>query len=160
MNKLPIKNGFTIIEVVIVLAVIAVVSIVSLPMGIQFFNGQNIESIQSQFADTLNRARSQSMSQKGDAQYGVCIINSAPYTSSYVLFMGTYSACSTLALAGENEVYPLLDGIQIEYPDPLIDNISFAKHTGLPSATGTIAISWNGIQRTISIDSFGTIVEQ
>ena len=159
MNKIRTKNGFTIIEIVIVLAVIAMVSIVSLPMGIQFFNGQNIESVQSQLADTLNRARSQSMAQKGDAQYGVCIINSTPYTSSYVLFKGTYTACSSMSANGENEVYPLLDGILIEFP-LAVDNISFAKHTGVPSWNGSSTIYWNGLQRTISVDTFGTIVEQ
>ena len=60
---------------------------------------------------------------------------------------------------GENEVYPLLDGILIEFP-LTVDNISFAKHTGTPSWTGSSTIYWNGIQRSISVDSFGTIVEQ
>ncbi|MEI6396900.1 MAG: prepilin-type N-terminal cleavage/methylation domain-containing protein [Candidatus Taylorbacteria bacterium] len=153
-------KGFTIIEMIIVLAVISVVSMVTAPLGLQFFNGQTIAGMQGQLGDTFTRARSQSIAQKDDSSYGVCLNTTASSTTSYVLYTGGVgSACSSHNTATD-ELYAVQAGTLITFPgSTTIPEINFAKHTGTPTATGTISVVWNGFTKTLTIDSLGTIVE-
>jgi prepilin-type N-terminal cleavage/methylation domain-containing protein len=150
------RGGFTILELIIVVAVIALISFVSAPLGLQFYNSQMIDGVQSQLGDSLTRARSRSIVQEGDSQYGVCLVNVPATTTSYILYQGT--SCPG-TLGGFDEVYPLINGVAVTFPASVTD-INFAKHTGTPSATGTISINWNSLTRTITVDDFGTITEQ
>lgn len=160
--NLPIMiRAFTIIEIVIVVAVISVVSLVSAPLGIQFFYSQTLVGAQSQLGDALTRARSQSIVQKNDAQYGVCLIPTGDESgsiASYTLYQGAAGTDCASHTAGVDEPYPALDGMIITFPGSATE-INFAKHSGLPSATGTISLTWNGLTKTLTIDSQGTIVE-
>jgi prepilin-type N-terminal cleavage/methylation domain-containing protein len=152
------RSGFTIIEILIVIAVIATVSLVTAPLGLQFYNSQTLVGIQGQLGDTLTRARSQSVVQKNDSAYGVCLNNSGSSTLSYTLYQGASgSACSTHNTIND-ENYLLLSGTAMTFPASATE-INFAKHTGTPTATGTISIVWNGLTKTITVDSLGTIIE-
>ena len=153
-------KGFTIIEMIIVLAVISVVSLVTAPLGLQFFNSQTIDGMQSQLGDTLTRTRSQSVAQKNDSQYGVCLNTSGSSTVSYVLYTGAAGSPCSSHNATTDEKYALQSGTVVTFPgSSTTPEINFAKHTGLPSATGTISVVWNKLTRTLTIDSLGTIVE-
>ncbi len=149
------ENGFTVLEIIIVVAVISLISFVSAPLGIQFYNSQTIVGIQGQLNDSLTRARSQAIVQKDDSSYGICLINVPATTTSYILYKGTTCATRTVS-ADEN--YPLIAGVNISFPN-IVTDINFAKHTGTPSATGTISIVWNDLTKTLSLDNLGTIVQ-
>lgn len=166
------RNGFTIMEVIIVVAIIAFVGILSAPFGIQFYNNQMINSVQSSFVDTLNRARSQSAFQKGDLYYGIYINNIPATTTSFIFFgtadvdpMGDNFSSSDESIQDE---YLALEGMTITLPgseDASSTEIIFSKHTGTPifnattSSSGTIYIRWNDLERQILINSFGMISE-
>ena len=158
MNPGFSRRGFTILEVIIVLAVIMVVSLVTAPLGLQFYNGQTIVGIQGQIGDTLTRARSQSVVQKGDDQYGICLNTNGIYTQTFVLYKGAAGAACSSHNTSYDESYQVL-GNTIIYLPASSTEISFAKHTGKPTATGTVSIIWNGLMRTLTVDSFGTVVE-
>jgi|GEM_PF-878054 len=151
--------GFTLIEVVIVLAVITVVSLITAPLGIQFYDGQTITGAQGRLGDALTRARSQSVVQENDIQYGVCLIGSGNSTSTYVLYAGAAGSACVTHNNPTDELSTVNDGTVITFPGSATE-INFAKHTGIPSATGTISIVWNGYTRTLTVDSLGTIVEK
>ncbi len=156
------RSGFTIIEMIIVIAVISVVSLVTAPLGIQFYNSQTITGIQGQLGDSLTRARSQSATQKNDSAYGLCLNNvfgsNGTTTSSYTLYAGNDgAACSSHNTVADDQ-YQLLSGTYITFPTST-NEIGFAKHTGTPTATGTISIVWNGLTKTLTLDNLGTVVE-
>ena len=152
------KNGFTILEIIIVIAMISLVATVTAPLGIQFYNSQTLNSVESQIGDSLTRARSQSMVQKNDSQFGMCLNTAGGFTTSFVLYQGIAgSACSTHTTIND-EQYPILGNTTVTFPGGVTE-INFAKHTGLPSATGTISVAWNGLTKTLTIDSLGTVVE-
>ena len=157
--------GFTLIEMLIVIVIISVVSLVTAPLGIQFYNDQTIIGMQGGLGDTFTRARSQSVVQKNDNNYGVCILNSGSSTIQYVLYTGVAGIPCSGHNAPTDEVYPLLTNTLITLPlvapyTSSTTEINFAKHTGTPTATGTITIAWNGFVKTLTIDSLGSIVEK
>ncbi len=156
------RSGFTLIEMIIVIAVISVVSLVTAPLGIQFYNSQTITGMQGQLGDSLTRARSQAVTQKNDSAYGLCLNNvfwsTGTTTASYALYAGTTgTACSSHNTLADDQ-YQLLAGTYITFPTPM-NEIGFAKHTGTPTATGTISIVWNGLTKTLTLDNLGTVVE-
>lgn len=157
------NRGFTILEMIIVVAIIAVVSLVTAPLGIQFYNTQLVNSLEGQLGDTLTRARSQSVVQKGDSQYGVCLNSSSGYTPSFVLYQGATGTPCASHNTSYDENYPILSSALLTFPSSTpptgIPEINFSKHTGTPSATGTITIVWNGITKTMTVDNLGTVVE-
>ena len=154
------NRAFTIIEIIIVLAVISVVSLVTAPLGVQFFNSQTITGYQAQLGDALTRARSQSIVQKDDSQYGVCLISTggASTTASYTLYQGAAGTECSAHNGAADELYPVLGDMTITFPASSTE-INFAKHTGTPTATGTISMTWNNYTKTLTIDNFGSIVE-
>ena len=152
------QKGFTILEMIMVVAIIALISIVSAPLGLQFSNGQTINGIQGQIGDSLTRARSQAVAQKNDSQFGVCVNITSGFTTSFVLYQGASGpACSTHNTPYD-ETYQVLSNTTITFPGSAAE-INFAKHTGTPSVTGTTTISWNGLTRTVTVDSLGSVVE-
>ena len=136
---------------IIVVAVISVVGILSAPAGIQFYRTQTINGIQTQLADTLQRARSQSVAQKNDSQFGIYLSSSV--ASQYVLYQGASYATRDATL---DEPYQILPSTTIVFPGSNTE-IDFTKHTGMPSATGTITITRDSLTRTIVIDTYGNV---
>ena len=149
------SRGFTLLELIIVLAVVALLSFTTAPLGLQFYYSQNINGIRSTLGDTLARARSMSLVQQNDTSYGVALINVPATTTAYVLYQGpTYAT----RVASADLVTYLVSGVSLTFPGTVTE-INFGKHTGTPTATGTISVSWNGLTRNLSIDNFGYLVE-
>ncbi len=146
------RAGFTLIEIIIVVAIIALASVATAPLGINFYQSQNITGIQSGLVEVLGRARSQSATQLNDSQYSLYMATST--SLSYTLFKGSDWATHVTTL---DEPYQVPSGTTITFPGAST-YIRFAKHTGLPTvATGTIRISRDGLVRTITLDDFGNV---
>lgn len=151
MKTFSASRGFSLFELLLVIAMIAIVAGVSMPYGLSYFRTQTLNSIESQMADVLDKARNQSVVQKDDAQYGVYM--QASSSLKYYLFKGSsYTAQPT------DEPYDVPPDTTIVFPGSL-QTILFSKHTGMPSATGTITISRDSMSRTIIIDSFGNLIK-
>ena len=151
------KGGFTLLELVLVVAVISALALITAPIGLRFYNSQTVAAIQARLGDALDRARSQSMVQKDDSQYGVCIINTGEFTSSYVLYTGAPGSDCATHTNPSDEAYQVFGNALITFPASITE-IGFAKHTGIPTATGTISVLWNNITKTLTVDSFGNVV--
>lgn len=144
------QSGFTLLELLLVISIAVVI------MGISFAGFQNYASFQqynqavgdAQF--TIKQARSNALLAANDMAHGVKIL-----PDSIIYFAGdTY-----VAGAPSNEVttYTLVT-FQPTLTDG-VDEIVFAKLTGLPSATGTILISGSDYPETttLSISKSGVI---
>ena len=85
------KNGFTLIEILVVIAVLVVIIGFSMVVDFSSFKGNTFISERDTIVSALQRARSRAMANLGQTTYGVC------FTSpNYVIFKGP--TCTT----GEN----------------------------------------------------------
>jgi prepilin-type N-terminal cleavage/methylation domain-containing protein len=135
-------RGFTFIEFLIVISIIAVLLILTVPLGLDFYRNQQLDSVTQEVLQNLRRAHIDAMSQSGysfGAQFG---------SEEYVLFQGESAA------TGENEeIFDIPGAISFSG----INEVVFSKLTGEPSITGDINIT-NGISTTtISINSLGRL---
>ena len=142
------KRGFSLLELLLVIAIAVIIFTFSSPFILNFYRTNVVNEAQSNIIDALQRARHYAVLQKNDNSFGVSFTGLA---DNYVLFQGaTYGADVT-----ENEIFPY-DGV-IVTSEPAIDEVVFSKLTGLPSATGTIAVGFNGFSRYILVDDSGLI---
>lgn len=141
------KYGFTLVELLLVIAVAAVIFIVAAPFSIWFYHNQLLDEARSNIINTLSQARHNAVLQKNNSEFGVKI-NSTDH--NYVLFQGfSYAA----KVDEYDETYDLLNTITASEPTEIV----FAKLTGLPSATGTITLTYESLTKGILITDTGTV---
>ena len=141
------RNGFTLLEVLLSIALIAILVGLSLPVYYTLFSKNDLDVAKNQVAQSLGRAIFLSSASDGDTTWGVKILS-----GSVVIFKGTNY--STGRNSSYDETYPIASSIT---PSGLTE-IVFGKMTGLPQTTGNIILtSTNGEIRTITINSKGTV---
>lgn len=126
-------RGFTLIEILVVIAVAGILLFLTLPMGINFYRTQQLDTTVSEVIQTLRRAQSKAMAVDGDQPWTV-------YFES-----GQYRL--------EDEIFDILDDITFGG----LSSVTFSKLTGLPTSTGNITITLDGEVETISINSVGRV---
>lgn len=138
-------RGLTVLEILIIISIIAILASLTLPLGLDFYRSQQLETQSQGILQTLRRAQLKAMSQEGDSQFGVYITN-----DNYTLFKGN----SYLARDAQyDEVFDL----------PIIINTSgrreivFSKLEGKPNVTGSIILTNGRDTVTISINEVGRI---
>lgn len=141
-------RGFTLVELLIVIAVASLVSLLTLPVGIKFFQSQTLDETSSDILNTLRRAYSQAVFQKNDNAFGVKFLS-----GSYVLFQGSSYAARTIS---EDESFTLPGGVTTSG----IDEIVFAKLTGIPNTTGALTVTLGSDSQALDINSHGKIERQ
>lgn len=140
------KNGFTILELLLVVALMAVLAVVAAPMylSLQAENEMNITSIT--IGDILKRAQLKSQAIDSDSAWGVEI-----KTGSLIIFKGTnfanrdqtfdenFSLAATITLSGLSEII-------------------FSPLIGVPNNFGIIKLEHlDGRQSQMSINGLGII---
>ncbi|MEI6191018.1 MAG: prepilin-type N-terminal cleavage/methylation domain-containing protein [bacterium] len=141
------KRGFSLLELLLVIAIAAGIFAFSAPFGMNFYRTQLLGDVQSNLIDALQRARHNAVLQKNDSNFGVHI-----ESGSYTLFQTPDLTYDNRA-STTDEVFPVINSITFSGPTDII----FSKLTGAPSATGTIAITYNGIVKGVTVDSSGGI---
>jgi prepilin-type N-terminal cleavage/methylation domain-containing protein len=139
-------KGFTIFEVLIVIGISTVLLALALPVGFRFYQFQVADETTTGILSALRNAESRSrLGMEGDT-FGVKLL-----PDSYVLFQGdSYVA----RVVSHDETFPLPPGTSIESAG---DEIVFARVTGIPSATGTIAITLYDRTHEIEVNDAGVI---
>jgi prepilin-type N-terminal cleavage/methylation domain-containing protein len=146
------KNGFTLIELVIVLAIIAILSAIVVTGFSSFRNAQAFDRDVEMIVSFLNEARTQTLSSKNASAYGVHFASTAAtlftaptYTSGaegnkeYV-FLGHDTMLTLSLTGGANEIV-------------------FERLTGETDQNGTIVVSSaaSGRTKTITIHETGLV---
>ncbi len=152
-----LSKGFTLLEMILVVAIISIVALVSVPLGLNFYEIQMLSSVQTQLAEVLSRARSQSVALYNDDSYGVYMASTT--SGQYVLFRGSTWVDRS---ATYDEPYDLPPETTVVFP-ATTTAIRFTKRSGLPfnaegsNASGTIRIYRGALMRAVMLDDFGNV---
>ena len=138
-------KGLTLSEILIVVAIIAILISFTLPLGLDFYRSQQLETQSQGVIQALRRAQLKAMSVEDDSRFGVYLTN-----DNYTLFKGSSYLTRDVNF---DEVFDL----------PMIINVSgltevvFFKLEGKPNVTGNIILSSNEDMRTIHINEVGRV---
>ena len=146
MRLFKSNNGFTLVELTLVVVFITLVAGLSVPVYQRFQNSNDLDLAAMELTQTLRRAQVLSLANDGDSNWGV-------YSGSgqILLFKG---ASSTTRDANFDEVFSIPASIQVSG----LSEIVFDKFSGEPQITGSIIISSNNNdQKTITINSKGLL---
>lgn len=134
-------QGFTLIEILIVISMILFLFGLSLPVYQSMMFGSEVENANKILVSTLRRAQTQSTAGLDDSKWGVYV------TSTHViLFKGdTYATRDTTA----DTSYTFPAALAVSGPTEIV----FTKRYGTPSTTGTIILSLNDKIAQIVINS-------
>ena len=126
------KNGFSLIEILVVIAIISILASISTVALRSFYTSATLRSGTSEVFGALTNARSSTISAENDSVYGVHISS-----TTVTRFEGATYTFGNLG----NLVYTFEGSIAAT--SSIIENggdIIFSKLIGTPSATGTIYI--------------------
>lgn len=139
------KNGFTLVEIVIVVAILAVVLGLGYFVGFDFYKNYALHSEKDILISVLRKARSQALNNVGATAHGVYIGD-----SSYTIFYGP-SFVSRNSQYDEN--IRKAPGISLSG----LNEVVFAPLTATSTASSTIILSNNQNSFFIDINYEGRI---
>jgi len=141
-------KGLTLSEILIVIAIIAILISFTLPLGLDFYRNQQLETQSQGVIQALRRAQLKAMSVEDDSRFGVYLTN-----DNYTLFKGSSYLTRDVNF---DEVFDL----------PMIINVSgltevvFSKLEGKPNETGNIILSSDNLVQTININEIGRVNQE
>jgi len=142
------RNGFTMVEIVVSVAIGVLLAGLASFATVRFMKNQELDALAGTLVSYLRTAENRALQSEGNVGHGVSTAESkltlfrgANYANKQTSYDTTLSYPSYITFTGLNEV-------------------DFVKHTGAPSATGTISVT-NGIKTTvITVYSSGAISKQ
>jgi prepilin-type N-terminal cleavage/methylation domain-containing protein len=154
-----LQKGFTLIELLLVIALIGMVSTIGISTFIGYSRAQALQQAASDFANTLNTAKS-----KAYAQVNAC--GSGSLDGYSVVFVTAASYHLKVRCSGvENELTPVVkgdlqSGVSVN-PRPTVFFPVLTGGAGGVSASGTtFAFTLNGITKNVIVNSAGVIIMQ
>lgn len=151
MEKGKFKNGFTLIELILVVVIVSLIAAISSPFYSRFLLQNSVENTTSQLLGTLRKAQTYAMAGKQTSAWSV------NYSSNTItLYIGT-------TFAGHDNTYDETFSVNpnVTLSCPLCTNgtdISFARINGSPTPTAaTITISSGNNSEIITLNSQGVV---
>lgn len=146
MKKNNNYRGFTLLEVLLSIAIIGLITGIGIPVYQSFQVRNDLDIATVSIAQSLRRAETLAEAVDGDISWGIRV-----QSGSITLFKGTsYAARDT----NFDEVFQVPTSIA---PSG-VQEIVFAKFTGLPQTTGTTTLTSNTNEtRTITINAKGMV---
>ena len=138
-------KGFTFVEILISITLMVVVLAFVLPGSLRFLGLQNLDDTAQSLIVSLRQAQTQAVYQKNDSSFGVKF-----FEDSYVLFQG---ASYTTRVQNQDIATTLPTNVVLSG----IDEIVFAKQTGIPDETGVVLLQANTESKSVSINEQGLI---
>ena len=143
-------QGFSAIEILVVITIIVLLSALIIPKFSQMRNAQILQNTTLDVYNALNKARSNTLASLDSNIYGVHFSS-----SQVIIFVGT----TYTAGAGTNEITTVnsqasISGISLANSD---DDIYFNRIYGIPNTTGTITVSVGSLTKTVVIGTAGNI---
>jgi prepilin-type N-terminal cleavage/methylation domain-containing protein len=145
MQYIKSKNGFTLIELSLVIALFIVVLSLAVPYGLRFFRIERLDGISRDILSNLRLSQSQAISQKQDSDFGIYIGN-----RSFVTFIGSSYATREVLY---DQIFNFSDQVIISG----LSEIVFYRLTGLPSNSGEIRLEGEDRTNIITINQQGII---
>lgn len=148
-NKVsPRGGGFTMIELILVMSIGVLLLAVTMPIGFNFYRSILLQDITDEVSTLLRHAGDEARLGKNDIPHGIYF-----GASTITHFQGT----SYLGrVVGADEVTAVATDVALS---GLPSEIVFAKHSGIPSATGTLTISLFSNVRALRLDTRGMVTE-
>lgn len=139
-------QGFSVIEVLVVIAVIAIIAGITLPVSYSFLNKNDLSLTAQKITQTARRAQLLSQANDSDSVWGIHV-----QVGRVAIFKGSvYESRDTT----RDEVYVFPDNETLGG----ITDFTFAKLTGYPTTPGTLTItSLDTSTKSITINSRGMI---
>lgn len=140
-------KAFTLIEILLVIIILAVLAGSTIPLSINFYKAQQLDTNTKGVVQALRRAQLKAMSIEDDSIFGVYLTD-----DDYILFKGSSFSARDVSY---DEVFDLPQIITVTG----IQEIAFSKFEGIPvgGLTGDIILNSNGDSRTININEIGRV---
>lgn len=127
------EDGFTLIELMVVVGLIVVLAVSTVPFGIDFLNRRNLRQETEVLVSNLKNAQVQAISSKNESSFGVRFFPNGdpaicPGRACYVVFQGSSFAARKV---GEDEVFLLAREVLVEIVG-LYSEVIFDRNTGFP----------------------------
>lgn len=145
-NSGNFKNGFTLVEILLVISLITLIAIVSVPVTQSALFQNNLILTANSIVNSARTAQLKSRSQQNDSVWGVSI-----QSNSIIIFQGTsYSA----RVVSSDSVSQKSPGVVVTG----VTEFTFSKMLAEPSATGDIILtSASNQKKTLTLNSKGII---
>lgn len=146
------KNGFSLIEIVLVIAITAILATVGTTSYINLQKRQSLDAMVNKIVLDLRLASDKARAQEDDLGWGIRFTNSASGTDYYEIWKGTSYATGVKTSKTNLNALSFSDPVSGSSED-----IIFSKGTGLPTAAASISITNTTDTKVISIDQNGRI---
>jgi prepilin-type N-terminal cleavage/methylation domain-containing protein len=138
-------KGFTFVEFLLVMTIIVVLLALTIPLGISFYQSQQLNITAEEIIQALRRAQLKSMSQS-EHSFGVYL--GSGQSGQYVLFRG-----NSYASRDDEEIFDIPDDISFSG----LSEVVFSKLNGIPSVSDDIILINDSNTGVININEAGRI---
>ncbi len=142
-----LKNGFTLVEIFVVIGLLIVIASLSATLGRQALIGQELRRTQEIIRSELVRAQGDTIAGTRDGSWGVAVNG-----DTITRFQGTSYATRNPAF----DVTTTFGGTTIAGPAEIV----FTRPRGIPVAGGTITIMLESRSATVVVNASGAIEAQ
>lgn len=144
--KSGFSSGLSLIEVLLVIAILAFLVFLTLPLSVDFYKNQQLNTVADEIVQALRRAQNKAVSGESDKKFGVYIT-----TGEYVLFQTDSNYIGRDQ--SFDEKFKVVDLINFSS----INEVVFSKLTGLPSVSGKIILTNDTDSLAIDINRGGAV---
>lgn len=136
------RQGFTLIELVLVVGLIMIVATATMSIGSSWYNLNNFDNAFNMTLSSLRKAQAYAIDNKNNSVWGVCLTG-----RTIRLFSGS---CASPTIKND---YQLPDNAVISG----LSTVTFSSRRGEPSASQSIILTVADKTKTISINLLGGI---
>ena len=150
------SNGFTILDLIITIAIFSIILSTVFVSLANFFNSNSLELMGTEMIHVIRKARSNSVNNLNDSNWGVYFNNADPENPDFIFFKGLSYESRDMDF---DEIHELENSII--YQSIVLsgsgNEIVFEKNTGNALNIGTIEITQSNNTFIISINEIGKI---
>jgi len=144
-RALPRSNGYTLIELMLVIAIIAVITTVGLPIYAALQNSNGLDVTVNTLVQDLYQAQIFSRYEIDNSAWGVAIVG-----QTITFYAGS-------SYVSRNTAYDNVFTMPVTIRTSGLSEVDFSKLNGLPATNGTFSLATSGITRTVIINSVGMV---
>jgi prepilin-type N-terminal cleavage/methylation domain-containing protein len=139
------SQGFSLLEVVLVVSLLVIMLSIAVPYGLRFFTIERLDSTSRELLEVLRLAQAQAAHQKLDSSFGVYIGQ-----NGFTLFQGN-------SYASRNVDYDLTYQYSTHVTIEGMTEVVFDQMTGLPQEPGEIIMTSGSRANIIQVNNQGMV---